>query len=94
MSAIAIRDLSMNRELDREALVSIKGAGAPWVFGWIRPFVSSQPSFGGTINFYQTTNMFFADQMVNQFQIIDVTNTAAGSTINVGVGANANVVKQ
>lgn len=93
MSAIAIHDLSMNRDLDREALASIRGGGAPWVYGWIRPYVSSQPSFGRSVNYYQINNTFIADQMVNQFQVIDVTNTAANSTINVGVGADGSALK-
>ncbi|NMF89824.1 hypothetical protein [Aromatoleum petrolei] len=93
MSAIAIHDLSMKRDLDREALASIRGGGAPWVYGWIRPYVSSQPSFGRSVNYYQINNTFIADQMVNQFQVIDVTNTAANSTINVGVGADGSALK-
>lgn len=94
MPAIAIHDLSMNRILDNKALASIKGGGAPWVFGWIRPHVAAQPSFGQTINFYQVNNTFQAEQMVNQFQIIDVSNSAANSTVSVGVGAGAEVLKQ
>lgn len=94
MSTIAINDLSLNRSLDRDALASVKGAGAPWVFGWIRPHVDAQPSFGRAINFYQINNTFIADQMVNQFQVIDVSNTAANSTVSVGVGANGEVLKQ
>ncbi|NMG77463.1 hypothetical protein [Aromatoleum diolicum] len=94
MPAIAIHDLCMNRVLDNKALASIKGAGAPWVFGWIRPFVAAQPSFGPTVNFYQVNNTFYADQMVNQFQIIDVSNSAANSTVSVGVGANGGALKQ
>lgn len=94
MPTIAIHDLRMNRDLDRKALASIKGAGAPWVFGWIRPFVASSPSFGPSVNFYQVNNTFYADQMVNQFQIIDVSNSAANSTVSVGVGADGSALKQ
>ena len=94
MPAIAIHDLSMNRMLDTRALASIKGGGAPWVFGWIRPHVASQPSFGQTLNFYQVNNTFHADQMINQFQVIEVSNSAANSTVSVGVDAAGSVLKQ
>ncbi|BAL24496.1 hypothetical protein [Azoarcus sp. KH32C] len=94
MPTIAIHDLPMDSALDRKALAAIKGGGAPWVFGWIRPFVEARPSFGPSINFYQINNNFFADQMVNQFQVIDVTNTAANSTIGVGVDATGGALKQ
>lgn len=94
MPTIAIRDLEVNRVLDKQALASIKGAGAPWVFGWIRPFVETRPSFVPQVNFYQINNTFVADQMVNQFQIIDVSNSAANSTVSVGVGATGGALKQ
>ena len=35
MAAITIKDLSIDRALDRKAMAAIRGAGAPWVFGWI-----------------------------------------------------------
>ena len=94
MAAIVVKDLRTNRVLDREALASIRGGGAPWVFGWIRPHVSAIPSFGSAINLYQITNNFHADQMINQFQIVDVTNSAPGSTISVSLAENADLSKQ
>jgi hypothetical protein len=94
MAAIAIKDLSIDRALDREAMASIKGGGAPWVFGWIRPFVEAKPSFGSVINFYQISNSFYADQMVVQFQDINVTNTAPNSTIGVAVDGTGTVSRQ
>jgi hypothetical protein len=93
MSAIVINDLPMNRNLDRKALLAIKGGGAPWVFGWIRPYVNSRPGFGGVMNFYQITNVFQAEQMINQFQVIEVSNTAPDSTISVGSDASGDVQK-
>jgi hypothetical protein len=92
MATIAIKDLQMNRDLDRDALASIKGGGAPWVFGWIRPHVATTPSFGTAI--YQITNNFHADQMINQFQIVDVVNSAPGATISVALDADAELRKQ
>lgn len=83
MSAITIEDLPMNRALDRKALAAIRGGGAPWVYGWIRPFVGSTASRGSGVNFFQINNFFQAEQMINQFQVVEVTNTAAGSTIGV-----------
>ena len=94
MAAIAIKDLSIDRALDRKAMAAIKGAGAPWVFGWIRPFVEAKPSFLPVINFYQISNTFVADQMVVQFQDINVNNTAANSTIGVAVDGTGTVSRQ
>jgi hypothetical protein len=84
MTAITIRDLPANRALDWKAMSAIRGAGAPWVFGWIRPFAPESTGFG-VVNFYQITNNFNANQMINQFQVVDVNNSAPNSNINVGV---------
>lgn len=89
MAAIAIKDLPASRTLDRKALGAISGGGAPWVFGWIRPHA---PSVGGQLpvmNFYQITNNFHADQMINQFQLVDVRNAAPNSSVNVAVDSQA-----
>lgn len=83
MATIAIKDLPKNRALDRQAMSAIKGGGAPWVFGWIRPFVEAAPRIGPSINFFQTNNIYVADQMNNQFQVIDIDAAAANATINV-----------
>ena len=86
MATITIKDLNQNRALDNKAMSAIKGAGAPWVFGWIRPFVASSASsgsFGGTLNLYQTNNFYIADQMNNQFQVIDIEASAANANIHV-----------
>jgi hypothetical protein len=85
MANITINDLSADRTLDRAAMASIRGAaGAGWVFGWIRPYMPSHP--GGVapvINFYQINN--YADQLINQVQMVNVSNSAPNSVINVGV---------
>jgi hypothetical protein len=94
MAAITINDLAVSRELDRDAMASIRGAGAGWVFGWIRPFVEAAPSFGQVFNFYQTNNIFVADQMNNQIAVIDVNNSAANATINVDARQLAGNFKQ
>lgn len=91
MAAIAIKDLHRNDLLDSEAMCSVKGGGAPWVFGWIRPFVSDTPSIGPSVNFYQINN--YADQIINQYQVVDVTNTGANSNINLNVNENSTNTK-
>jgi hypothetical protein len=91
MAAIAIKDLHRNDLLDREAMSSVRGGGAPWVYGWIRPFTPDVPSAGPVVNFYQINN--YADQMINQYQTVDVTNTGANSNINVGLAENSSNTK-
>jgi hypothetical protein len=81
MASITIDDLPMNRALERKAMASTRGAGAGWVFGWIRPFVEAVPSAGAVINLFQFNN--FGGQMNNQIQIIDVQNSAANASIKV-----------
>ena len=83
MAAITINDLPLNIALDRKAMTSIRGAGAPWVFGWIRPFSPAAQSDGPVINFFQINN--FADQMINQFQLVNVQNSAPNANINVSL---------
>lgn len=85
MAHITIDDLSADRTLDRESMARVRGGdGAGWVFGWIRPYMPAQ--HGGAapvINFYQINN--YANQMINQYQMVDVHNAAPNSTITVGV---------
>ncbi|KWR91140.1 hypothetical protein [Cupriavidus sp. IDO] len=90
MATLAIKDLNTHRDLDRRAMGHIRGGGAPWVFGWIQPFVRPTNSPGAAvINFYEINNSFYADQMNNQFQNIDVRNNAPNSNINVRVDQGA-----
>lgn len=85
MPAIAINDLPVSSALDRAAMNAIKGGGgAPWVYGWIQPFSSARGGALPVINFYQINNTFNADQVVNQFQVVQVQNTGANSNVNVG----------
>jgi hypothetical protein len=88
MASIAIHDLSHNLALDRKAMTAIRGGdGAPWVFGWIQPYVRSSPSIGPVVNLYDVQNNFYAGQMINQFQTVDVHNSGANSHINVAPDA-------
>jgi hypothetical protein len=86
MTAITVEDLPRDLTLDREAMTCIHGGGAPWVYGWITPYVESQPSMAPVVNLYETNNTFYAAQMINQFQTIDVNNT--GSNSNIAVNPN------
>lgn len=84
MATIHIEDLPASLALDRKAMSRIHGGGgAPWIFGWIQPFVDASPAQYPVINFYQINN--FADQMINQFQTVSVNNTGANATLNVAV---------
>jgi len=90
MSAILISDLPTSRTLDCQAMNTLRGGAAPWVYGWIRPYTKPQPlGFGTVVNFYQTNNTFYADQMVNQFQNVNVNNSGSNSNVNVNVNETA-----
>jgi hypothetical protein len=90
MATTTINDLRMSRALDYKAMSSIKGAGgAPWVFGAFQPFVPESARFSPIVNFYQTNNIFVADQLNVQFQTIDINNSAANAAINVVAGQDA-----
>ena len=83
MAAITINDLPINRDLDRQAMSAIRGAGgAPWVFGAFRPYVEASPSVAPVVNFFQVNNSFFANQMINQSQTVNINNSGANSNIN------------
>jgi hypothetical protein len=88
MAAITITDLHTQRDLDRKAMSLIRGAGAPWVFGWITPFAPPVPSVGPVVNFYQTNNTIFANQLVNQVEVVNVNNAAPNSNVVVSAGEN------
>jgi hypothetical protein len=84
MATITINDLPANKILDRKAMSTIRGAGgAPWVFGWIRPFIEGSPSQVPVINFYQINN--YSDQMINQYQMVSVNNSGNNANLTVGV---------
>jgi hypothetical protein len=84
MATITVNDLPANMALDRKAMSVVRGGGgAPWVFGWIQPYVDASPGPLPVINFYQINN--FADQMINQYQTVSVNNSGANATLNVAV---------
>jgi len=90
MATTTINDLRLSRALDHKAMSAIKGAGgAPWVFGAFRPFVPESARFAPIVNFYQTNNIFVADQLNVQFQTIDIESSAANAVINVVAGQDA-----
>ena len=90
MATTTINDLRMSRALDHKAMSSIHGAGgAPWVFGAFRAFVPESAQFSPIVNFYQTNNIFVADQLSVQFQTIDIDNSASNAVINVDANQNA-----
>jgi len=90
MSRITVDDLPLNLALDRKAMAAIRGGGgAPWVYGWIQPYVPQTPSIGPVVNLYEVSNNFYANQMINQFQSVDVRNTGSNSNINVSPDARS-----
>jgi hypothetical protein len=95
MASLRICDLPLNQALDAKAMRCIRGSGgAPWVYGWIAPFDPNPRGSGiAVFNFYQITNNFFANQMINQFQTVNVNNTAPSSNINVGLDERSNNFK-
>jgi hypothetical protein len=83
--AISIDNLRFDHTLDARAMACIRGGdGAPWVFGWILPYIPTQSRAAQpVINFYQINN--YADQMINQYQVVSVSNSGPNSVLNVGV---------
>jgi hypothetical protein len=84
MATITVKDLPVSMALDHKAMSALHGGGgAPWVFGWIQPYIEATPGPTPVINFYQINN--FADQMINQYQTVSVINSGANANLNVGV---------
>lgn len=93
MATITIKDLRADRILDRKAMSAIKGGNGSWVFNWIRPYNRNASPFGSgsVINFYQINN--YADQMINQFQKVDINNSAANASISVELNESSTNIK-
>ena len=90
MATITVSDLTHNVALDRRAMAAIRGGGgAPWVYGWIQPYVRETPSFGPVVNLYDINNNFYANQMNNTFQSVDVRNTGSNLSINASPDARS-----
>jgi len=84
MAHIRIDDLRVERTLDARAMRRVRGGdGAAWCFGWIQPYLPAQSRGVPVINIYQINN--YADQMINQFQTVSVSNAAPNAVITVGV---------
>ncbi|MCC5810376.1 MAG: hypothetical protein JJU06_08380 [Ectothiorhodospiraceae bacterium] len=64
MSTISIRDLSSTRELDREAMTTVRG-GTSYLY-------PKFPSYPGHVSFLD------ASKWTNQTQVANVSNTAVG----------------
>ncbi len=80
MTTLTIIDLALNQALDRQALSTLRGGGAPWVFGWITPSTPQTTSFAPMVNnFFQTNN--YIGQLVDQSQSITINNAGNGSQI-------------
>ena len=89
MAIITIRDLHVDRTLDRTAMTRLRGAGGgDWVVGWIAPFTArSSSSQAG--NIFNVTNNIFnqfitANQATFQNQTTEVFNSGANAAISVG----------
>jgi hypothetical protein len=81
MAAITINDLPASRALDGKAMSSVRGA-LSWVNGAFRAFQPPVPAVAPFVNnFYQVTNNFIAEKVVNQFQTIEINNSGANSNI-------------
>ena len=91
---MTIDDLPRNQALDAKAMSSIRGGGAPWVYGWITPYDPEARNPFPVLNFYQVNNSFYAEQMINQFQTVQVNNTAPGSNISVALDERSKNFKQ
>ena len=82
---IRIHDLPSSRALDERAMRTVRGGGAPWVFGWIAPYMPASLRAAPAMNLFQITNNYYANQMNNQIQTVDIRNLAANSNITVSL---------
>lgn len=102
MTILRIRDLPLDRTLDRTAMARLHGAGGSgsWVSGWIIPFsgMSVAASSGGN-TFVSITNNIFnqfisATQATFQTQNTDVYNTGAGAVIDLAANQASAIAHQ
>lgn len=84
MATIMIHDLATRTTLDHATMHAIRGGdGAPWVFSF-QPFIASVARVPGAIvNFFQTNNIYTAEQMTIQALSVEVGPSAPGSVVNV-----------
>jgi hypothetical protein len=89
MATTLIADLPISRALDYKAMAAIRGAGmGDWVMYAFLPYQPPTASVVPTINFYQINN-YIADNLTLQTANINVNNSAAGASINVGAAQTA-----
>jgi len=95
MSAITIKDLSLDVELDRKAMASIYGGAGngSWVFAF-RPVVETASRTPGSIinifesntfesNTFQSNTYYIADRMTNQSLSINGSNNGPVTTVGI-----------
>ena len=84
MATITIHDLATLAALDSASMRTVRGGdGAPWVFSF-RPFIESVARApGAMVHFFQTNNIYTAEQMTIQALRVEVGPSAPGSTVNV-----------
>ena len=70
MATLTIRDLTTYRALDTRAMTAVRGGGAPWLFGWIQPYVapraSTMPSLLRRARRYRGEEILVAEKPVNR----------------------------
>ena len=88
MAIVRITDLPSSRALDYKAMSAIRGAGpGDWVLYAFSPYRTPIATILPTVNFYQSN--YFADNLTLQTENINVQNSAANASINVGAVQNA-----
>jgi hypothetical protein len=88
MAITTITDLPLSRALDYKAMLAIRGSGAgDWVMYAFLPYQPPVASVLPTVNFYQIN--YNATNLTLQTENINVNNSAAGASINVGAGQTA-----
>jgi hypothetical protein len=85
MSAITIKDLPLDVELDRKAMASIYGGAGngSWVFAF-RPVVETAfRTPGSIINVFESNTYYMADRMTNQ--VLSINGSNNGPVTMVGI---------
>jgi hypothetical protein len=88
MSVITIKDLPLDVELDRKAMVSIYGGGgvtggAPWVFAFQPVVQTASRTPGSIINVFESNTYYMADRMTNQFLSINGSNNGPVTVVGI-----------
>jgi len=88
MSTLTIRDLPLDVQLDRKAMVSIYGGGgvaggAPWVFAFQPVVQTASRAPGSIINVFESNTYYMADRMTNQVLNINGSNSASITMVGI-----------